>query len=165
MPLSDGLSPADTNHMANKLRSMSALALTCALATGCDALKKTTSPTTPDVSAAAFAGTWVTSRSSLPEAGCGAVTYTVKPVTASSATITFSATCAGTIQINGSGVGNVNGSALDWNAQGTVAQGTLSCPFTITNGKATENPAGVRIIYSGTVCGIPVSGDEVLKKQ
>ena len=147
------------------LRSISALALACAAATGCDALKKTTSPTTPDVSINAFAGTWVTSRSSLPAASCGAVTYTVKPVTASSATITFNATCASTIQINGSGAGTVNGTTLDWNAQGTVAQGTLSCPFTFANGQAAQNPAGVRIVYSGTVCGIPVSGDEVLKKQ
>jgi hypothetical protein len=151
--------------MTATLRTISALALASAVTAGCDALKNTTSPTTPDASVAAFAGTWVTSRSALPADSCGAVTYTVKPVTASSATITFAATCAGTIQINGSGVGNVSGSALEWSAQGTVAQGTLSCPFAFTNGKATENPAGVRIIYSGTVCGIPVSGDEVLKKQ
>ncbi len=151
--------------MADTLRTISALALAGALATGCDALNKTTSPTTPDASVAAFAGTWVTSRSTLPATSCGAVTYTVKPVTSSSATITFAATCAGTIQINGSGAGNINGSTLDWNAQGTVAQGTLSCPFTFTNGQATQNPAGVRVVYSGTVCGIPVSGDEVLKKQ
>ena len=62
---------------------------------------------------------------------------------------------------DGSGAGTVNGTTLDWNAQGTVAQGTLSCPFTFANGQAAQNPAGVRIVYSGTVCGIPVSGDEV----
>ena len=55
---------------------------------------------------------------------------------------------------------------LGWNAQGTVTQGSLTCPFTFTNGKATqEATGGVRIVYSGTVCGIPVSGDEVLKKS
>jgi len=58
--------------------------------------------------------------------------------------------------VNGSGTGTVSGSTLGWNAQGTVTQGSLTCPFTFTNGKATqEATGGVRIVYSGTVCGNP----------
>jgi hypothetical protein len=152
--------------MRNNLRTIAALALACGMTTACDALKKT-SPTTPGpttVSLDAFAGTWVTSRSATPATSCGAVKYTVTPVSATSANVTFSATCASTIQVTGTGNGKVNGSALDWSAQGLVSQGGLNCPFTFANGKATEETGGVKIVYSGTVCGIPVSGEEVLQR-
>ena len=150
------------------LRTLTLLAAACLAVPGCDALDKVTgknpaSPT-PAVSLDALAGTWVTSRSALPATSCGAVQYTVTPVSATTANITFKATCAGTVQVNGSGTGKINGSALEWSAQGAVTQGTLTCPFTFANGKATEDPDGVKIVYSGTVCGIPVSGEEVLKK-
>jgi hypothetical protein len=157
--------------MGNQSRVVAALAVVCALATGCNIIDKLTSknPTSPSSSSAAvgdFAGTWVTSSSALPASSCGAVKYTVTPVTSTSANVTFTATCAGNIDITGNGTGSVSGSALDWNAQGTVTQGSLSCPFNFTNGKTTqETTGGVRIVYSGTVCGIPVSGDEVLKKS
>jgi hypothetical protein len=154
--------------MRKNFLAVTALALACALAPGCDALDKLKkSPTTPDATAVsldALAGTWVTSRSAAPATSCGAVKYIVTPLTTTSATVTFSATCATNIQVNGSGTGKVNGSSLDWSAQGLVTQGGLNCPFNFTNGKATEDTGGVKIVYSGTVCGIPVSGDEVLKK-
>jgi hypothetical protein len=159
---------ADTHDMAHHLRTVGALAFASLLTTGCGASKDGNgSPTTPTpvpISLDALAGTWVTSRSATPAAGCGAVRYVVTPVTATSATITFSATCAGTVQISGTGTGNVNGSALDWTAQGVVSQSGVNCPFNFPGGKATQDGAGIRIVYSGTVCGIPVSGDEVLKK-
>jgi hypothetical protein len=157
--------------MGNQSRFIAALAAACLLGAGCDVIDKLTgkNPTSPSSSSAAvgdFAGTWVTSSSTLPAASCGAVKYTVTPATSTSANITFSATCAGNIEVNGNGTGSVSGSALDWNAQGTVTQGSLSCPFNFNNGKATqEATGGVRIVYSGTVCGIPISGDEVLKKS
>lgn len=156
--------------MRNNFHILAAIAAACALTAGCDSLKKLTdksptSPTTGTVSLGDFAGTWVTAGTGFPATSCGGVKYTVTPITSSSANVTFSGTCAGTIQIDGTGSGTISGSTLAWNAQGTVTQGTLSCPFTFTNGKATEEATGgVRIVYSGTVCGIPVSGDEVLKK-
>ena len=157
--------------MRNTFGLVATVAAACLLTTGCDAIDKLTgnkSPTSPSTSTAAigdFAGTWVTASSSFPATSCGGVKYTVTPVTTSSANVTFNATCGGNIQVNGAGTGSLSGSALAWSAQGTVTQGTLTCPFTFANGKATqETTGGVRIVYSGTVCGIPVSGDEVLKK-
>jgi hypothetical protein len=158
--------------MRTKPQFLAAIAAACLLTTACDALdkltgKNPTSPSsTPAVSLGDFAGTWVTSATTFPATSCGGVTYTVTPVTSTSANVTFNATCAGNIQVNGTGSGTVSGSTLGWNAQGTVTQGSLSCPFTFANGKATqEATGGVRVVYSGTVCGIPVSGDEVLKKS
>jgi len=158
--------------MGNQSRLVATLAIGCLLTAACDAIDKLTgkNPTSPSSSSSTalgdFAGTWVTSSSSLPATSCGAVKYTVTPVTTTTANVTFSATCAGNIDITGNGTGTVSGSTLGWNAQGTVTQGSLSCPFTFTNGKATqETTGGVRIVYNGTVCGIPIAGDEVLKKS
>jgi hypothetical protein len=156
--------------MGNHSHTLAALAVACALVTGCNLLKKdsTTTPTSPStttVSLDAFAGTWTSATASTPASGCGTLKYIVTPVSTSSANVTFQATCASSIQVTGTGTGKVNGSALDWSAQGLVSQGGVNCPFTFTNGKATEETSGgIKVTYSGTVCGIPVSGTEIVKK-
>jgi hypothetical protein len=155
-----------------------ALALACVLTTGCDALgllkKDTTStttptspttPTTPTASLDAFAGNWASVTASTPPTGCGNVKYTVTPTSSSSASVTFAGTCAGNIAVSGSGAGTLNGSVIDWSATGLVGQGGVNCPFTFTNSKATMDATGQLVVnYTGTVCGIPVSGTETVKK-
>ena len=137
---------------------------------GCDALNKLTdkNPASPSPSTAsldAFAGTWASTSATTPATGCGNVRYTVTPVSATTANVTFSATCASTIQVTGAGTGKVNGSSLEWTAQGLVGQGGTNCPFSFPNGKATEETGGgIKVSYAGTVCGIPVNGSEVVKK-
>jgi hypothetical protein len=147
------------------------LSLAFMAASGCDLFTKDTddsgtptSPTPASVSMNVFAGTWASTTAVTPPTGCGPVEYTVTPLTATSATVTFAATCAGNIQVNGTGNGQISGSSLDWSAQGLVGQGGVNCPFTFTNGKAVEDPAGIKVTYSGTVCGIPVSGSEIVKR-
>jgi hypothetical protein len=154
-----------------------ALALACVLAAGCDLLNSgkdtsssttptsPTSPSTPTVSLDAFAGTWQSVTASTPPTGCGNLKYTITPVSTSSANVTFTATCAGNITVTGSGSGALSGSTIDWNAAGLVGQGGVNCPFTFTNSKATLGSDGnIVVAYSGTVCGIPVSGTESVKK-
>ena len=82
------------------------------------------------------------------------------------ANVNFAATCGGAIGVNGSGTGTLSGSTLDWNANGLVSQGGVNCPFTFSNGKATQDSGGTNVVvtYSGTVCGIPVSGTETVKR-
>jgi hypothetical protein len=159
--------------MRKNLRIAGAVAAVCLLTAGCNALDKLTgdkTPTSPSPSTTSldvFAGTWASTSATAPPppTGCGNVKYTVTPVTATEATVTFSATCASSIQVTGSGAGKVNGSTLDWSAQGLVGQGGTNCPFTFPNGKATEEAGGgIKVSYAGTVCGIPVSGSEVVKK-
>ena len=49
--------------------------------------------------------------------------------------------------------------------RGLVGQGGVNCPFTFTNSKATLGSDGqIAVNYAGTVCGIPVSGTETVKK-
>jgi hypothetical protein len=137
---------------------------------GCDAIDKLTNknPASPSASAASldvFAGTWASTSAAIPATGCGNVHYTVIPVSATTANVTFAATCASTIQVSGTGTGKVNGATLEWSAQGLVGQGGTNCPFSFPNGKATEETGGgIKVSYAGTVCGIPVSGTEVVKK-
>jgi len=156
--------------MRNNIRTLGPLALVCLLTGGCEALNKLNekNPTTPSpstVSLEVFAGTWSSASATTPATGCGNVKYTVTPLSVSAANVTFAGTCAGTIPVTGTGTGKINGSTLEWSAQGLVGQGGVNCPFTFTNGKATEEiGGGIKVVYSGTVCGIPVSGSEVVKK-
>ncbi|SRR5216684_3858465 len=151
-----------------------AFVLACAMATGCDLLSKKdqaasptspTSPTTPTTTVDAFAGTWASITASTPPTGCGNLKYTVTPTTASSANVTFAGTCAGNINVTGSGAGTLVGSTINWSANGLVGQGGVNCPFTFTNSKATMDASNQVVVnYTGTVCGIPVSGTETVKK-
>jgi hypothetical protein len=155
-----------------KLRAATAVfTLACTLATGCDLLTRKdsastpTSPSTPKTTVEAFAGTWASITPSTPPTGCGDLKYIVTPTTSSSANVTFSATCAGNITVTGSGAGTLSGSAINWSASGLVGQGGVNCPFTFTNSTATMDASGQLLVnYTGTVCGIPVSGTETVKK-
>ena len=161
---------ADKRNMRKRPGILAALVLVGLATAGCDLLNKAkdiTSPSssTPSASLDSFAGTWSSATASTPATGCGNLKYTVTPVSTTAANVTFAATCASNIQVTGTGTGKVNGSSLDWSAQGLVAQGGVNCPFTFTNGKAVEEVAGsIKVTYSGTVCGIPVSGTETVKK-
>ena len=157
-----------------KSRVAAACLLACVVSAGCDLpflggkdKDGTSNPTGPSgpSSLDAFAGTWSSISASNPATGCGNLKYTVTPTTTSAATVTFSATCAGNIAVTGSGSGTLSGDTISWSASGLVSQGGVNCPFTFTNGKATLGADGnVTVNYSGTVCGIPVSGTEVVKK-
>jgi hypothetical protein len=156
-----------------KLRAAAAaFALACALTTGCDSLfkkDKTDTPTSPSPTPAttveAFAGSWTSVTPSTPPTGCGNLKYTVTPTGTTTANVSFTATCAGNITVTGSGTGTLSGSTINWTASGLVGQGGVNCPFTFTNSKATLDAAGqVVVTYTGTICGIPVSGTETVKK-
>ena len=144
---------------------------------GCDLLDKlkgspaspspaTTSPSPATTSLDPFVGSFTSTSTAAPgPTSCGNVRYVVTPTSTTSATITFSATCASSIELTGNGTGTLSGSTLGWNAQGSVSQGGITCPFSFSNGTATpEGTGGLRVNYSGSVCGISVSGSEVVRK-
>ena len=137
---------------------------------GCGLLDKLKdSPTAPSAATTTlepFVGSFTSTSTAVPSAtSCANLRYVVTPTSTTAATVTFSATCANGIEVTGNGTGTLSGSTLGWNAQGTVTQGTLTCPFSFANGTATpEGTGGLRVNYSGTVCGIAVSGTEVVRK-
>ena len=156
--------------MQHYLRHASALAAACLLAGGCgvlDSFKDKKTPTEPaaSVTMESFAGTWASQTASTPATACGTVKYTVVATNATTGNVTFEATCAGSIKVNGTGAGKIVGDTLEWSAQGLVSQGGVNCPFTFGTGKAKADASGAIVVdYAGTVCGIPVSGSEVVKK-
>lgn len=137
---------------------------------GCGLLDKLkdspTSPSPATTSLDPFVGSFTSTSTAAPgPTSCGNVRYVVTPTSTTSATITFSATCASSIELTGNGTGTLSGSTLGWNAQGSVSQGGITCPFSFSNGTATpEGTGGLRVNYSGSVCGISVSGSEVVRK-
>jgi|SRR5436309_11347821 len=146
-----------------------ALMMAALAASGCDLLSKknpsTPTTPTPTTSAEDFAGTWQSVTASTPATGCGNLKYTVTPTGTTSANVTFTATCASNITVTGSGAGTLSGQTINWAASGLVGQGGVNCPFSFTNSKATLGADKQIVInYSGTVCGIPVSGTETVKR-
>jgi hypothetical protein len=155
------------------MKSCSSLAAACLIASvlsaGCDLIgkKNTDTPTSPTTgSLDAFAGTWQSVTASTPATGCGNLKYTVTPTTTTNANVSFTATCASNINVTGSGSGTLSGSAINWSASGLVSQGGVNCPFTFSNSKATIDDVNKQVVvtYSGSVCGIPVSGTENVAK-
>jgi hypothetical protein len=150
------------------------VAVLCLFAAGCDLLNNKkdsptpttpTAPSSPSVTMNSFAGTWASVTVANPATGCGNVKYTVTPLTSTSANVQFNGTCAGNITVSGTGTGTLSGDTLTWSATGLVGQGGVNCPFSFTNSKATQDSGGQLVVtYSGTVCGIPVSGTETVKK-
>src|SRR5215217_887554 len=127
-------------RLTSALIWIAALLMTFML-TGCDMFsdkKDPATPTTPTPTGSLdpFVGTFASTVTTTPPSptSCNNVRYTVTPTSATTATITFSATCAGNIAITGNGAGTLSGTTLNWNAQGTVSQGGITCPFTFPTG-------------------------------
>src|SRR5438552_3551887 len=140
-------------------RSALLFAVVCTIvcaSVSCSGGASTSSPSAATTSAssavAPFAGTWTSA--TLPSGaadlpGCTGVTYTVTPTGASTATIAYTATCAG-VAVSGTGNGTVNGSTLNWTTVGNAG----GCAFSLGGTAVQAGASDLSIVYSGTVCGI-----------
>jgi hypothetical protein len=147
--------------------------LVCALlSTGCFSTTRESS-SSPSEAAQVLGGQWATTQS-LPGAGSGSIKdactdfkWSVTEFSGSSASGTFSATCAAVLQITGSARGTLSGTTLNWTANATAtgqgAQG--GCPIALSGTAALEDGGRIRIPYSGTTCLGPVSGTEWIGKR
>jgi hypothetical protein len=146
-------------------------ALTALALAGCAGNPRTPSPASPSslpVTADTFAGAWTSASSgtAVPLAACTRFDYTVAKVSERVVNLTVAAACA-SVTIDASGSGTLTASALTWTAQGKAsgASGT-ECAFSFTDSSATPlNDGTIRIDYKGRVCGVPVSGSEVVRKK
>lgn len=162
------------------------LAGTLSFTGGCVDVRSSSTPTSPTVTAGtgtgstgtpgapgsgglsiqAFSGAWVSGGlgdAALPTS-CTAFDYRVTPgANDRSGSVVFKATCAG-VTVEGTGTGVLNGDVLSWTAQGTASRAGLACPFVFDNSTAALEGGGVRVNYRGTVCGLPISGSELLRK-
>ena len=153
--------------MSNHRRRITSLVgLLTILLTGCELISETGgSPISPSTLASLLAGNLTLSSTggtiASPES-CTNFDWSISPQTATTYTGTFSATCAGGVQLDGTATGVLVDDLLNITATGTatLSDGS-SCPFTLT-GTARLEGSTVRIDYTGTTCLRPVSGTEIL---
>ncbi|HTI37619.1 MAG TPA: hypothetical protein VL484_08685 [Vicinamibacterales bacterium] len=147
------------------------LALLCAAAatatTACIDFEHTSSMTSPTAvdSASALLGLWTSANVVPSPSSCTNFQWHATEQTSNSAKGSFSATCAGGLNVSGTAQGTLNGGTVSWSGSGTATAADLpSCPVSLS-GTAELGADSIRIPYSGTTCLGPVSGVEILKKN
>ena len=112
----------------------------------------------------ALSGSW-RSASAVATAGlCRDIAYTLTPTGATSASVDFSATCAG-VGVRVAGSGTLSGTTVNWTTTGsTVVVGAPACPLSLAGTAGQIETVAVKVSYSGTICGVPVSGSDTLSR-
>jgi hypothetical protein len=166
--------------MTRRLTSIAAVCAVALVAAACASDSKsspasptpTSVPATQDTTLSTFSGTWTSvtgtsgqSGTQVPN-GCSQFEYKVTPAPDNkSATVDFAAACS-SISVQGKGAATLAGSILTWSADGTVSYGSApACAFSFPSSTATPEGDGIRIVYAGTICGVPVSGSELLHRR
>lgn len=141
-----------------------ALAASLTLVTaGCIEFSQKT--TKPSNSLSGFSGSWSSGNIIPAASSCTDFKWTVSELTGTSASGSFSATCAGNITFYGTASGTLTGSIVNWKADATgSAPGLPSCPISLT-GTAKLNNDTIEVPYQGTTCLGAVSGLEILKRK
>ena len=104
-----------------------------------------------------FTGLW---RSTSTSGACTGINWSVSAVNATTATILYTATCAG-ISVTGIANGIAAGTTMNWSATGSAAN---NCAYTITGTATPAQTTDLNVTYSGNVCGTPVSGTDTLRR-
>jgi len=136
------------------------IAIAVASAVACGGSSSPSSPSTNAI--AAFAGTWTAA--TLPSGsadlpGCTDFRYSVTPTGAAAASIAYSTTCSG-LAVSGTGNGAVSGPTLNWTTIGSAGP----CAFSLGGAATASGASDLGLTYSGTVCGIPINGEQTLHK-
>lgn len=145
-----------------------------------DVKREATTPTSPSstssstssttqVSSVLNTGAWTSvtqkATSSFNPGDCGNFQWQITTMTTTSATGTFSAVCAGSLALKGSAEGKLEGLTANITVSGTGSSPTIpSCTFSISAVAVPQTLDSVKVTYNGNVCGMTVSGTEVLKK-
>ena len=137
-----------------------------AASAACIGFERKSSVTAPTASGVgALMGSWTSSTLIPSPSACSDFKWNVTEQTGTTAKGSFSATCAGDLRLTGTAQGTLNGSTINWSAQGVAAApGLPSCDITLT-GTAELTVDSVRVPYSGTTCLGGVSGVEVLRRS
>jgi hypothetical protein len=149
-----------------KTLSLSMYCVVALAAAGCLGFERKNTVTGPTASGAgALMGSW-TSATVVPNPStCTDFKWNVTEQSANKARGSFSATCANDLKVSGTAEGTLNGSAVNWRADGSVTAAALaSCPFSLT-GTAELGVDSIRVPYSGEICQVRVSGVEILHKR
>ena len=102
-----------------------------------------------------------------PNGACRFIEFKVdREPDSKSAKIAFAAKCANA-RIRGVGAAVLVEGVLHWKARGAIGLPSgQKCAFVFIEGnKAVRVPEGLKVHYNGTVCDVPVTGTQVVKKK
>jgi hypothetical protein len=138
----------------------------CVAAAGCTSFEHTSTTTGPSATGVAgLMGTWASASSAIPAAStCSGFKWNATEQTATTAKGSFSATCAGGLNVVGTAQGVLSGSVITWSAAGDATTAGIACRITLT-GTAELGANSIRVPYSGDTCLGKVSGVEILNKK
>jgi hypothetical protein len=142
-----------------------AFAVTAGASAGCFGYERqsTLGPTASGIGA--LLGSWTSSNLIPGPDACSDFRWDVTEQTATTASGSFSASCAGDLRLSGTARGTLTGSNISWSATGNAsAPGLPSCAINLT-GTAELGVDSIRVPYTGTTCLGAVSGTEVLRKR
>src|SRR5438552_783911 len=110
-----------------RLLTLSAAFVLLVALAACDRTTSAT-PAMPTTPISAFTGTWRSTGTGTGSGACTGINWSIAPATLTSATITYTATCAG-VPVSGTANGTLNGATLNWTTTGTAAN---ACPYALS---------------------------------
>ena len=137
-------------------------------ASGCVGYENKTTTTGPSSTGAeALLGTWQSASANLIPSPSSCTDFKWTPVQQSptSATGSFSASCAGGLKVTGTASGTLSGAAVTWTANAIASLPDVASCNVSLSGTAELGVNSIRVPYSGNTCLGPVSGVEVLNKR
>jgi len=145
---------------------LSAMVIALAAA-GCSYESKTTLTDPSSNPVASLIGSWTSASASLVPAAATCTDFKWNPTeqTGTSAKGSFSARCAGDLQLEGTAAGTLNGTTIAWSANGAAKSPVIPTCAVSLAGTAELGLNSIRVPYSGTTCLGPVSGVEVLNRR
>ena len=148
----------------------SVLLAACSVERASNVLAPSSASSTPvsASTASALLGMWSSQAVTPTASGCTNFQWVVSSQTAAALAGTFSASCAGGLEIQGSASGQLgNLTSIPIAVNGTASlPGLPTCPFALTgSGSVDSGVTTLTIPYSGTTCKGPVQGTQVLRKS
>jgi len=116
---------------------------------------------------APYGGTWMSGPdgSATSTGTCTNLQWRLPGMTGTTGTGTFVATCNG-VQLTGTvTVAMGPSSSLDWRVAGRTTQSGRPCEYSLRGTATMVRAGGMKVDYSGTVCGTPVSGSQVWQRS
>jgi hypothetical protein len=122
---------------------------------------------TPTTGPRSYLGTWAG-----PGLGgnstqtCGGLQWVITSQTGNQITGDFTGTCSGGITLTGTIVATTtDASTIPWAASGNATQGSNSCSFNVAGTGKFQGTSNIVVNYSGTACGMSVSGSDTIKRS
>jgi hypothetical protein len=114
-----------------------------------------------------YLGTWIGPTVAAPSAqSCTALQWKITSQTATQITGDLTGTCGSGTALEGTVLATISdATTIPWAASGNATQGTTTCGFTLTGTGTFQGTSNILVNYSGTVCGVPVSGSDTIKRS